>query len=51
MTWTPGLFHDYARALGRVLQPTKMPWVTRVKWFIYRARLSARTFGRKGKLA
>lgn len=51
MTWTPGLFHDYARALGRVLQPTKMPWVTRLKWFIYRARLSARTFGRKGKLA
>jgi len=51
MTWTPGLFHDYARALGRVLQPTKMPWVTRVKWFVYRARLSARTFGRKGKLA
>ncbi|KJV10152.1 hypothetical protein VZ95_06840 [Elstera litoralis] len=51
MTWTPGLFHDYARALGRVLQPTKMPWITRLKWFVYRARLSARTFGRKGKHA
>lgn len=51
MTWTPGLFHDYARALGRVLQPTKMPWATRLKWFIYRARLNAQIFGRKGKLA
>lgn len=51
MTWTPGLFHDYARALNRVINGgQKLPWLQRLRWFIYRARLSAKTFERKGKL-
>lgn len=50
MTWTPGLFHDYARALNRVVNGgPPMPWVQRLGWFIYRARLNARTFRRKGQ--
>ncbi|MFG1462232.1 protease [Xanthobacter sp. DSM 24535] len=31
MTWTPGLVLDYARALHRLVEPTELPWIERLK--------------------